>query len=165
MADETSSNPVEHPQHEPAEGNMSAAASHVEAGAKDLLSETGLDREGPSIATAALVGIGVAILEPELIPGILIGAGAVLAPKLLPALGSMLRPIVKGVVKAGYSATVAVREMAAEAGEEVEDIIAEARSEHEAGDGAGVSGQRSAPEPAPKRARRQSRQPSPATAL
>jgi len=55
--------------------------------------------------------------------------------------------------------------MAAEAGEEVEDIIAEARSEHEAWDGAGVSGQRSAPEPAPKRARRQSRQPSPATAL
>src|SRR5260370_5487587 len=156
MPEDTTNNPVEHPQHAAAEGNLNAAASHVEAGAKQVLSESGLDREGPSIATAALVGVGVAILEPELIPGILIGAGAVLAPKLLPALGGMLRPLVKGVVKAGYSATMALREVVAEAGEEVEDMVAEARAEHEAGNNAGASAQRSAPETS-KRPRRSNR--------
>lgn len=134
MAEEkTARTPVEHPEHGETEGNLSAAASHVDAGARQALAGSGLDREGPSFATAALIGVGVALIEPELIPGMLIGAGAWAAPKLLPALGSMLRPMVKGVVKAGYSATMAMREMAAEATEHVEDIVAEARAEHEAG--------------------------------
>src|SRR5581483_5110753 len=101
--------------------------------------ESGLGQEGPSLATAALVGVGVAIIEPELIPGILIGAGALLAPKLLPALGNAVRPILKGIVKAGYSATMAVRETVAEATENVQDMVAEARSEYETGHGNGVS--------------------------
>jgi Protein of unknown function (DUF5132) len=164
MPDETPADTVEHPEHTPTESNLSAAASHVQAGAREVMSEAGLDREGPSIATAALVGVGAAILEPELIPGLLIGAGAVLAPKVVPALGHMLRPLVKGVVKAGYSATMAVREMAAQAGEQVEDIVAEARAEHDAAHG------QAAPEhaatQAPKRQRRQAaRTPSPAVNL
>lgn len=163
MADETN-HPGEHPQHEPAEGNLSAAAAHVEAGAKQALSKTGLNGEGPSITTVALVGIGVAVLEPELIPGILIGAGAVLAPKILPALGGMLRPLVKGVVKAGYSAAMSVREVMAEAGEEMGDMVAEARAEHEAGNGAGAAAEHPAPEQ-PKKQRRPNRPNAPATAL
>jgi Protein of unknown function (DUF5132) len=115
---------AEHPE-AATESNMGAAASHLQAGARHALAETGLEREGSSLATAALVGVGVAILEPELIPGLLIGAGAVLAPKLLPALGNILRPAVKGLVKAG----MAVRESVAEAGEHFEDIVAEARAE------------------------------------
>jgi hypothetical protein len=118
---------------------ISPAASQAPAGAKQALEQSGLDREVPSIATVALVGVGVAVLEPELIPGILIGAGAVLAPKILPALGSMLRPMVKGVVKAGYSAAMSVREAAAEGREQMEDLVVEARAEHEAaGDGHGA---------------------------
>jgi hypothetical protein len=139
MAEETQNKPAEHPQHAPSESNLSAAASHVQAGVKQTLAESGIDREGPSLATAALVGVGVAIIEPELIPGILVGAGAVLAPKVLPALGGMLRPLVKGVVKAGYAATQAVREVVAEAGEQVEDMVAEARAERGSGDGAGAA--------------------------
>jgi hypothetical protein len=164
MAAKAPEKPVEHPQHPPGEGNISAAASHVEAGAREVLSKSGLDREGPSMATAALVGIGVAVLEPELIPGILIGAGAVLAPKLLPALGGMLRPLVKGMVKAGYSAGMAVREVVAEAGEQVQDIVAEARAEHEAGNGAAAK-PAAASGHASKRQRSESRQPAPATNL
>ena len=142
---------------------MSAAAARVDAAAKQALSKTGLDGEGPSIATAALVGIGVAVLEPELIPGILIGAGAVLAPKILPALGSMFRPIVKGVVKAGYSAAMSVREVMAEAGEEMEDMVAEARAEHEAANSHGAA---EPPAPGqPKKQRRPNRPNAPATAL
>jgi len=69
---------------------------------------------------AALVGVGVALLEPELIPGVLIGAGAMLAPKVLPALRGMVRPMIKGV-KAGYSAAATEPKLAAEAREQVED--------------------------------------------
>ena len=159
MPDETN-NPGDHSQHEPAEGNLSAARAHVEAGAKQALSKTGLDGEGRSLATAALVGVGVAILEPEFIPGILIGAGAVLAPKILPALGGLVRPLLKGVIKAGYSAAVSVREVVAEAGEEMEDLVAEARAEHEAANGAGAPAEQPAAEE-PKRQRRPNR---PATA-
>jgi hypothetical protein len=122
---------TEHPQ-TATESNAGGAASHLQV--------PGLEREGSSLATAAMVGIGVAILEPELIPGLLIGAGAVLAPKLLPALGNALRPAVKGLVKAG----MAVRESVAEAGEHFEDIVAEARAESgHAGNG------HAAAEPAP----------------
>lgn len=88
--------------------------------------------EGPSLATTALVGVGVAVVEPELIPGMLIGAGAALAPKLLPSLGRMVRPLIKTVVKAGYVTVASVREMAAEAGEQMDDMMAEIRAEHQA---------------------------------
>jgi len=131
MAEKPAHAPVEHPKESPGEGNLSAAASHLATGARQAIDESGLSREGPSIATAVAVGVGVAILEPELIPGMLIGAGALLAPKLVPALGGMLRPLVKGMIKAGYSAGMAVREMVAEAGEQVEDIVAEAKAEHQ----------------------------------
>jgi hypothetical protein len=105
------------------------AASEGTAPLRRAAAESGLEREGPSLATVALVGVGVAIIEPELIPGLLIGAGAVLAPKLLPALGGMVRPLFRNMVKAGYSAGMRVRETAAEVGEQVEDYVAEARAE------------------------------------
>lgn len=126
-------NPPNHPAEHAEHG---ASASHAPAASKQALPESGLEREGASFATAALIGVGVAILEPELIPGMLIGAGAWAAPKVIPALGGMLRPMAKGLIKAGYSAGMAVREMVAEASEQVEDIVAEARAEHQSGDGA-----------------------------
>src|ERR1700687_2899941 len=58
---------------------------------------------GSRLATVAAVGIGVALIEAELIPGMLIGVGAMLAPKLLNRFGSGLRPLVKGAVRAGYA--------------------------------------------------------------
>src|SRR5262252_6222517 len=132
MAKESPSGPAgANREHAPSD-NLSTAASHVEAGAKQALADTGLNGDGPSLATIVLVGAGVAIIEPELIPGMLIGAGAWLAPKLLPALGGILRPVVKGVVKTGYSVGMTVRQAVAEAGEHVEDMVAEARSEYHA---------------------------------
>jgi hypothetical protein len=163
MAEESPSNkPADPPQHGPTESNLSAAASRLRAGAKDAMADAGLERDGPSFATVALIGAGVAIIEPELIPGMLIGAGAWLAPKLLPALGSVLRPVVKGVVKAGYSATMAAREFAAETREQVEDIVAEARAEHEAGNAAAQAERHSAPEQSEKRQRQKPRSTPPA---
>lgn len=86
---------------------------------------------GSKIATVAAIGIGAALIEAELIPGILIGIGAMLAPKLVPQLGSALRPLVKSVVKAGYSLAEKGREIAAETSEQIQDIVAEVKAEHE----------------------------------
>ena|SRR5438477_6989376 len=166
MAEETATQrSVDHPEHAPAEDNLSAAASHLAAGAKNAAAEAGLDREGPSLATAALIGVGVAIIEPELIPGLLIGAGAVLAPKLFPALGGILRPLVKSVVKVGYSAATSVREAVAEVGEQVEDIVAEARSEQQTENGRGAAQPQPTGEAGAKRQRRQGRNPASAANL
>ena len=64
-------------------------------------------------------------------PNALVVVGvAILAPVLLPAVGSVVRPLVKGAVKAGLT----VKDMAvgavAEAGEQLSDLVAEAKAEH-----------------------------------
>ena len=87
---------------------------------------------GNRIATVAAIGIGAALIEVELIPGILIGIAAMLAPKLVPQLGSALRPLVKSAVRAGYAMVDKGRELAAETSEQLQDIVAEVKAEHEA---------------------------------
>ena len=85
---------------------------------------------GSRLATVAVVGLGVALIEVELIPGMLIGIGAMLAPKLLNRLGAGLRPVVKGAVRAAYALVEQAKETVAEASEEYQDIVAEVASEH-----------------------------------
>jgi hypothetical protein len=61
---------------------------------------------------------------------VLVGIGAaIVAPTLLPALGSSLRPLAKVVVKGGVMVYDALKESVAEAGEQLNDLVAEARSE------------------------------------
>ncbi|HSU32942.1 MAG TPA: DUF5132 domain-containing protein [Bryobacteraceae bacterium] len=81
------------------------------------------------LATVAAVGIGAALLEVELIPGMLLGVAAMLVPDLLPRLGNGIRPLVKGAVRAGYSVAERTKETVAEASEQLQDIVAEVRSE------------------------------------
>ena len=65
--------------------------------------------------------------------GLAVGIGAVvLGPTVLPAIGRALRPAVKAVIKGGM---VLYRETFAEIGEFTSDLVAEARSELEAGQG------------------------------
>lgn len=64
-------------------------------------------------------------------PNALVVVGvALLAPILLPAAGYVVRPLVKGMVKAGLT----VKDMAVgfveETGEQVSDLVAEAKAEH-----------------------------------
>lgn len=83
------------------------------------------------LISAALIGIG-ALIEPELLLGMAIGAGIVAASKWLPGVaGDVIRPIAKNAIKAGYAAVAATKEIVAEVTEEVEDMMAEARAEHE----------------------------------
>jgi hypothetical protein len=61
---------------------------------------------------------------------IAIGAGVVLlAPIVIPALASLMRPLAKAVIKGGMLAYENVRIAVAETTETIEDIAAEARSE------------------------------------
>lgn len=62
--------------------------------------------------------------------GLLIGVGAaVLAPVVLPILASIARPLAKATIKSGLMLYEKGRETLAEAGEMVEDLVAEARAE------------------------------------
>ena len=84
---------------------------------------------GTKLATVAVVGLGVALIELELIPGMLIGVAAMMAPKLLPRLGNAMRPLVKSAMRAGYALAERTKETLAEAGEQLQDIGAEVRAE------------------------------------
>ncbi len=80
------------------------------------------------VATIAVVGVGAALISAELIPGMLIGVAAA----FLPGLGPKMRPLLKSTIRAGYSAAQKTKEMFAEASEQMQDVMAEARSEHAA---------------------------------
>ena len=60
----------------------------------------------------------------------LVGVGvAMVAPTVLPVVGSALRPLAKAVIRGGVMMYDAVKESAAEAGEQINDLVAEARAE------------------------------------
>ncbi len=82
------------------------------------------------VATIAVIGVGAALISAELIPGMLIGVAAA----FLPGLGPKMRPLLKSTIRAGYSAAKKTKEMFAEASEQMQDVMAEARSEHAAGE-------------------------------
>jgi hypothetical protein len=83
---------------------------------------------GTLVTSAALIGVG-ALVMPELLAGMAIGAGAVLVSGLASA--GLLRPVLRTVVKAGYTAAVKTQEFVAEASEDVRDMFAEARSDYQ----------------------------------
>src|ERR671912_105260 len=88
-----------------------------------------LEEEGSSLLGTLITGAAVAFIKPDLLPGMAVGVAAALGPKLLPAIGSLLRPVVKTAVRAGYATAIATRGVVAEAGEQVQDLVAEARAD------------------------------------
>jgi len=74
-----------------------------------------------------LIGAGM-LLEPELLGGALIGAGVVYG---LPLAGQILRPVATTAVQLGYSAVAAVGDLLAGARDQVQGIVANARSGYE----------------------------------
>jgi len=105
--------------------NINWSENIVERG-KDLLSN-----ETSSVATAVAIIVGAALIEVELIPGLIIGAGAILLSKIFPDLTSYIRPVIKGAVRAGFSTTHKVRQIIAEANEQVSDLVAEVKDEQQ----------------------------------
>jgi hypothetical protein len=51
----------------------------------------------------------------------------------MPSLGNVLRPLLKTAVRAGVATVNTTRELAAEAGEQMQDMMAEVRAEQESG--------------------------------
>lgn len=81
------------------------------------------------VAIVGAIGLGAALIEASLILGILIGAAAVLAPKYLPGVRERMRPLFKSTVRGVYKLSEKTREAFAEAQEQVQDLMAEARHE------------------------------------
>lgn len=88
-----------------------------------------LSGEAGGLATAAAIGVGAALISVELIPGLLLGAGAILLGKMFPELGSYMRPAVKNLVRTGFVVTQKARALAAEANEQARDLVAEVKHE------------------------------------
>lgn len=87
---------------------------------------------GMNVETAATVGvvaIGAAIIEVALIPGMILGVAAVVAPKVLPRMGEAFQPMFKATVRGAYHAGRKAHHIFAEAQEHVHDAVAEAKAE------------------------------------
>jgi Protein of unknown function (DUF5132) len=80
-------------------------------------------------ATVGVVAAGVALFEVALLPGMVIGVAAMLAPKYVPKMGAALTPMFKSTVRGAYKFGQKTREMVAEAKEQVHDIVAEVHAE------------------------------------
>jgi hypothetical protein len=96
------------------------AAPEVVGDADDLLG---------TAATVGVIVVAAALIEASLIPGMIIGVGAMLVPKALPRLGSAVEPAFKGVVRGAYKLGQKARHVVAEAEEQVRDVVAEANAE------------------------------------
>lgn len=83
-------------------------------------------------ATLGVVVIGAAVLEAALIPGILVGAAAVFAPKYLPKLGDRLQPLFNSTVRGACKLGRKARSAYGEAQERIHDIAAEVHAEESA---------------------------------
>lgn len=108
--------------------SQSAATKHrisqLMARGKDLVSG-----DNTSVAAAAAIVVGAALIEVELIPGLIIGAGAIVLGKLFPELGDYVRPAIKGALRAGFVLAQKVQEVVAETSEQVHDLVAEVMHE------------------------------------
>jgi hypothetical protein len=121
---------------EPTPGGTDAVPSDVP--------ETGhMANEAVTVAaTVGVVAVGVALFEVTLLPGMVIGVAAMLAPKYVPKMGAALTPMFKSTVRGAYKFGQKTREMVAEAKEQVHDIVAEVHAESDVA--------KAAPKPAPE---------------
>lgn len=105
--------------------NGSAPADHAD-------SEKITDEEAnilATVATVGVVGVGVALFEAALLPGVVLGVAAMAAPKVFPRVGEALNPIFKSTVRGVYKVGRKTKEVVAETQEHVQDIVAEVDAE------------------------------------
>jgi len=106
--------------------------------------QSGSDELMATAATVGVVAVGALVFEAALLPGMVLGVCAMLAPKALPKIGGALNPLFKSTVRGAYRLSEKAREVAAEMQEQVHDIVAEVKSE---GDAKGEPRQDRAPSP------------------
>jgi hypothetical protein len=96
------------------------------ASAVDMLSH---EQTRSELATAAVVGAVAVLVEAELLPGILLGVGAIMLAKLFPGITGQIRPLVKSTIGLGYKAMGKTQELMAEASEHAQDMLAEIKAD------------------------------------
>lgn len=116
--------------HDAQDGSNANGLADSATGVNETTDETS-DSLVATVATLGVVGVGVAVLEAALLPGVILGAAAVLAPKFVPQLGTTLKPLFKSTVRGAYKISQKTREFVAETQEHVQDIVAEVNAEVE----------------------------------
>ncbi len=81
------------------------------------------------VATVGVIGVAAALVEVALVPGIIIGIGAMLVPTVLPKIADGVQPAFRSVVRGAYHIGQKARHAFAEAQEQVQDIVAEVDAE------------------------------------
>jgi hypothetical protein len=84
-----------------------------------------------TIATVAVVGVGTAVFEAALLPGVVLGVAAMAVPRYLPQISAALNPLFRSTVRRAYKMGQKTKEMFAEAQEQVHDIVAEVDAERD----------------------------------
>jgi hypothetical protein len=110
----------------------SALGDHGHVADSDDESETPVrngDDLSAKVATIGVVVVGAALLETALIPGILIGAAAVLAPRYLPKFGERIQPLFNTTIRGAYKLGRKARSAVGEVREQMSDIAAEVEAE------------------------------------
>ena len=75
--------------------------------------------------TVGVICVGAALFEAALIPGMIIGVVAMLAPRALPRLGDAVEPVFRSAVRGAYKVGQKARYVVSEAEEQIRDVIAE----------------------------------------
>lgn len=112
------------------ENNSHHIDHEADANEEDISTSREIDLVG-TVATVGVVAAGVVLMEAALLPGMVLGVAAVAAPNMLPKFGSMMAPAFKSAVRGLYKVGRKTKELAAEAQEHVEDIVAEVNAETE----------------------------------
>jgi Protein of unknown function (DUF5132) len=109
------------------------SAENVETPEAELIEPEDEDRGQlvATVATVAVVGIGAAVFEAALLPGVILGVAAMGVPRFLPQIGTALKPLFRSTVRGAYKIDEKTREMVAEAQEQVHDIVAEVDAERD----------------------------------
>jgi hypothetical protein len=104
-------------------------AEHAEAPHDEPPVEEASSTAMATVATVGVVAVGAVIFEAALIPGLVLGVAAALAPRYVPKLGTALTPLFRSTVRGAYRLGRKSREMVAEVQEHIGDIAAEVSSE------------------------------------
>jgi hypothetical protein len=113
-------------------GGLESAIEHVEdTVSTEVEDHAAADRSEvvATAATVAVIGVGAAVFEAALLPGIVLGVAAMWAPQYFPKVGEALNPLFRSTVRGVYKLGHKTREMVAEAQEQVHDIVAEVHAE------------------------------------
>ena len=112
---------------------LDGSAAHLADEQTAIIDQSHSDRGDvvATVATVGIVGLGAAVFEAALLPGLVLGVAAMWLPQYFPKMGTALNPLFRSTVRGAYKIGQKTKEMMAEAQEQVHDILAEVKHEAE----------------------------------